>query len=218
MAVSEDALVLKPVDLTFEQAAAVPISGFIALVSVRDHGQVQPGQKVLINGAGGGVGTFAVQLAKAYGGEVTGVDSTGKLDMIRSIGADHVIDFTREDFTRSGQRYDLIVDIAAKHSLTACRRALTREGTYVLIGLPGGRWIGSLGSIFKLLVLSPFVSQGMRPLIHTGSTEPLATLKEFIEAGKVRPEIDRTYPLREVPEAIRYLKEGKVQGKVVITV
>ena len=214
----ENNFVPKPGNLTFGQAAAVGVSAFTALQALRDQGKVQPGQKVLINGASGGVGTFAVQIAKAFGAEVTAVDSTGKLDMIRSIGADQVIDYTQEDFTRSSERYDLIVDIAAKHSLTACRRALTRNGTYVLIGLPGGRWIGSLGSIFKLRVLSQFVSQVMRPLIQLGRKEDLATLKELIEAGKLTPVIDRTYPLSEVPEAIRYIEEGHVQGKVVITV
>lgn len=223
VSVPEDALALKPANLTFEQAAAVPTSAFIALQGLRDQGRVQPGQKVLINGAGGGVGTFAVQLAKAYGAEVTGVDSTGKLDMVRSIGADQVIDYTQENFTRIGERYDLIVDVPGNHSFSGCRHALTPKGTYVFIGHDrfgdsGGRWIGSLGRFFKLLVLSLFVSQRVGPPTSMGTKDPLVVLKEFIEAGKITPVIDRTYPLSGVPEAIHYLEEGHVQGKVVITV
>ena len=223
VSVPERVLALKPANLTFEQAAAVPTSALIALLNVRDQGHVQLGQRVLINGAGGGVGTFAVQLAKAYGAEVTGVDSTRKLDMLRSIGADQVIDYTQEDFTRSGERYDLIVDIAANLSLSDWRRAVTRKGTYILIGHThygesGGRWIGGIGHIIKLLVVSPFVSQGMGGFISIKKKEWLGVLKEFIEAGKVTPVIDRTYPLREVPEAIRYLVAGQSHGKVVITV
>jgi NADPH:quinone reductase-like Zn-dependent oxidoreductase len=213
----------KPANLTFEQAAAVPASGSIAVQGVRDEGRIQPGQKVLINGAGGAVGTFAVQLAKGYGAHVTGVDATGKLDMLRSIGADQVIDYTQEDFTRSGECYDLILDIAGNHPWSACRRALTPEGTYVLIGYDqfgssGHRWFGSLGRFFKLLVMSPFVSQ-LHPF--RGTKDPgdrLVVLTELIDAGKVTPAIDRTFPLSEVPEAIRYLESGQVRGKVVITV
>ena len=225
VSVPEDALALKPGNLTFEQAAAVPTSGFIALHGLRDEGQIQPGQRVLINGAGGGVGTFAVQLAKSYGADVTGVDSTRKLDRVRSIGADQVIDYTQEDFTQSGERYDLILDIPGNHSLSDLRRALTPKGTYVLIGHDdfggsGGRWIGkSLGRFFKMLVLSPFVSQLPGPRrISKETTDPLVVLKEFIEAGKVTPVIDRTYPLSGVAEAIRYLAEGHARGKVVIIV
>ena len=219
----EDVLALKPANLTFEQAAAVPTSGFIAIQGVRDQGQVQPGQKVLINGAGGGVGTFAVQLARAFGADVTAVDSTEKLDMLRSIGANQVIDYTQEDFTRSGERYDFILDIAANLSLSDWRRAVTRKGTYILIGhdhfgASGGRWIGGLGRVVKGLVASPFVSQGMGRFVSTKKKEWLIVLKELLEAGKVRPVIDRTYPLSEVPEAIRYLEDGHVQGKVVIIV
>ncbi len=223
VAVPEDVLALKPSNLTFEQAASVPTSAFIALMSVRDQGKVEPGQKVLVNGAGGGVGVFAVQLARAFGAEVTAVDSTEKLDMLRSIGADHVIDYTREDFTRLGQRYDFILDIAGKHSFSDCRRALTRKGTYILIGHAhygdsGGRWIGGLASVIKLLVVSPFVSQGMGGFVSVKKNEWLGVLTELIEAGKLTPVIDRTYPLSEVPEAIRYLAEGQVLGKVVITI
>jgi NADPH:quinone reductase-like Zn-dependent oxidoreductase len=223
VSVPEDALALKPAGITFEQAAAVPTSGFIALSGLRNQGQVQPGQKVLINGAGGGVGALAVQLAKAYGADVTGVDSTRKLDMVQSLGADQVIDYTQEDFTQSGERYDLILDVPGNHSLSECRRALTPEGTYVLIGhdhfgVSGGRWLGSLPRFFKLVVMSPFVSQ--LPDLNfsiPSKKDSMAVLREFIEAGKITPVIDRTYPLAEVPEAIRYLEEGHVQGKVVIT-
>jgi NADPH:quinone reductase-like Zn-dependent oxidoreductase len=178
----------------------------------------------LINGAGGGVGTFAVQLAKAYGANVTGVDSTRKLDMLRSIGADQVVDCNREDFTRSGEHYDLIVDIPGNHSISDCRRALTPKGTYVFIGHErlegsGHRWIGkSLGRFLKLLVLSPFVGQRINPGIPKDTKDSLVVLKEFIEAGKITPVVDRTYLLSEVAEAIRYLAEGHARGKVVITV
>ena len=197
-------------------------SGLIAVQGVRDEGRVQQGQKVLINGAGGGVGTTAVQLAKAYGADVTAVDSAGKLDMLRSIGADRVLDYTQEDFTRSGERYDVILDIAGNHPWSELKRALTPEGTYVLIGHDqyggsGHRWFGSLGRFFKLMVISPFVSH-LHPF--RGAKDPgdrLVVLKELIEAGKITPVIDRTFPLSEVPDAIRYLESGQAQGKVVIT-
>jgi NADPH:quinone reductase-like Zn-dependent oxidoreductase len=222
-AVPEARFERKPAGLTFEQAAAVPTSGSIAVQGVRDEGRVHSGQTVLINGAGGAVGTFAVQLAKGYGADVTGVDATGKLDVLRSIGADRVIDHTQEDFTKSGERYDLILDIPGNHSWSDLRRALTPEGTYVLIGhdqygSAGHRWFGSLGRFAKLLVISPFVSQ-LHPF--RGTKDPgdrLVILKELIEAGKLTPVIDRTFPLSEVPEAIRYLESGQAVGKVVITV
>jgi NADPH:quinone reductase-like Zn-dependent oxidoreductase len=222
-AVPEARLELKPADLTFEEAAAVPTSGSIAVQGVRDEGRLQPGQSVLINGAGGAVGTFAVQLAKAYGADVTGVDAPGKLDMLRSIGVDRVVDYTQEDFTQSAERYDLVLDIAGNHPWSACRRALAPDGTYVLIGhdqfgRSGHRWFGSLGRFFKLMVISPFVSQ-LHPF--RGAKDPgdrLVVLKELIEAGKVTPVIDSTFPLNEVPEAIRYLETGQARGKVVITV
>jgi NADPH:quinone reductase-like Zn-dependent oxidoreductase len=222
VSVAEEALALKPANLTFEQAAAVPTSALIALENLRDR--IQPGQKVLINGAGGGLGTFAVQLAKSYGADVTGVDSAAKLDMVHSIGADHVIDYTQEDFTQSGERYDLILDIPGNHSISELRRALTPEGTYVLIGhdrfgASGGRLLGSgIPRFLKLLVLSPFVSQDMGLRLPKGTKEHLVALKELLEAGKVTPVIDRTYPLSEVAEAIRYLEAGHASGKIVITV
>jgi NADPH:quinone reductase-like Zn-dependent oxidoreductase len=212
-------VVPKPANVTFEEAAAVPVAGFTALQALRDKGKVQSGQKVLVNGAGGGVGTFAVQLAKAYGAEVTGVCSTGKVELVRSIGADRVVDYTRDDFTGAGQRYDLVVDTAGGHSLAEIRRALTPKGTLVVVGGPlKDLWLGPLFDPVKLLVLSPFVSQRLSPMLARNSRDDLAVLRELIEAGKVTPVIDRTYPLSEVPEAIRYLEEGHARGKVVITV
>jgi NADPH:quinone reductase-like Zn-dependent oxidoreductase len=222
-AVPQARLQLKPAELTFEQAAAVPTSGSLAVQAVRDEGRIRSGQRVLINGAGGAVGSFAVQLAKAYGAEVTGVDAPGKLDMLRSIGADRVIDYTQEDFTESGERYDVVLDIAGTRPWSAAKRALNPDGTYVLIGhdqygASGHRWFGSLGRFFKLMVISPFVSH-LHPF--RGAKDPgdrLVVLKELIEAGKITPVIDRTFPLSEVPEAVRYLESGQTQGKVVIAV
>lgn len=220
----EDALALKPAGITFEQAAAVPTSGLIALWNLGDGQLVQKGQPVLVNGAGGGVGTFAVQVAKAFGAEVTGVDSTGKLDMVRSIGADHVIDCTQTDFTQTGERYDLIFDVPGNLSFSACRRALTPKGTYVLIGHDhfgdaGGRWLGSLPRFFKLVVMSPFVSQlPDLKLSMPSKKDSMVILKALIETGKITPVVDRTFPLSEIAKAIHYLKAGHVQGKVVITV
>jgi NADPH:quinone reductase-like Zn-dependent oxidoreductase len=216
---AEKALAPKPANLTFEQAAAVPLAGaFTALQGLRDKGRIQPGQKVLINGAAGGVGTFAVQIAKAFGATVTGVSSTRNVDIVRSIGADHVIDYTREDFTRSEQRYDLILDCAGSRSLSACRRVMSPGGIYVIVGGPNrGRWIGPLISPLKALLLSRFVSQKLLMFLASANKEDLAVLKELIEAAKVTPVIDRCYPLSEVPEAIRYLEEGHARGKVIIT-
>jgi NADPH:quinone reductase-like Zn-dependent oxidoreductase len=222
-AVPEVLLEHKPERLTFEQAAAVPTSGSLAVQHVRDEGRSQPGQRVLINGAGGAVGTFAVQLAKAYGAHVTGVDAPEKLDMLRSIGADEVLDYTEEDFTRRDERYAFILDIAGNHPWSESRRALTPDGTYVLSGFDqygrsGHRWFGSLGRFAKLIVIAPFVSH-LHPF--RGTKDPgdrLVLLKELIEAGKLKPVIDRTFPLSEVREAIRYLETGEAQGKIVITV
>ncbi len=214
----EQFLVPKPANLSFEQAAAVPTAGWTALQGLRDHGQLQAGQRVLINGASGGVGTFAVQLAKAFGAEVTGVCSTRNVDLVRSIGADHVIDYTREDFTRQGQRYDLVLDAVGNRSLSAYRRALQPRGTLVLVGAPKGRWVGPLAPLLKARILAPFVSQRMVWFLAQQTQADLRVLKELIEAGKVMPVIDRTYPLRETPEAIRYLEAGHARGKVVITV
>ncbi len=217
--VSENLLELKPGNLTFEQAAAVPLAALTALQGLRDAGKVQAGQKVLIIGASGGVGTFAVQIAKSFGAEVTGVCSTKNLDMVRSIGADHVIDYTKEDFTQGDEKYDLIFQLAGTLSPSDCRRALTPKGTLVLSsGESPGRWIGPMGRVIKALVLSPFVSQSLGTFIAKPNKEDLQVLKKLIEAGKVTPVIDRTYSLSEAPEAIRYLEEGHARGKVVITV
>jgi NADPH:quinone reductase-like Zn-dependent oxidoreductase len=215
----EDKLAPKPANLTFEQAAVVAISGLTALQGLRDHGRVQPGQKALIIGASGGVGTFAVQIAKALGAEVTGVCSTTKVDMVRSIGADHVIDYSREDFAEGDQRYDLILDIGGNSSLARLRRALTPQGTLVIVGgETDGRWLGGTDRQIRALVLSPFVGHKLGTFISSENHEDMIVLKDLIESGKVTPVIDRTYPLSEVPEAIRYLEGGHTQGKVVITV
>jgi len=211
----ESALALKPATMTFEEAAAIPQAAVIALQGIRDKGQVQPGQKVLTNGAGGGAGTFAVQLAKLYGAEVTGVDNTGKLDFLRSLGADHVIDYTREDFTKNGKQYDLILDIVAHRSVFAYKRALRSNGSYFLTG-------GSVATIFQILLLGPWISMIESKKIRILAVRPnivdLNFMKELIEAGKVTLVIDKTYPLSEVPEAIGYVGDGRVQGKVVISV
>jgi NADPH:quinone reductase-like Zn-dependent oxidoreductase len=214
----EGSLAPKPAKLTFEQAAAVPLAANTALQGLRDRGQIQPGQKVSINGAGGGVGTFAVQIAKSFGADVTGVCSTGKVELVRSLGADRVIDYTREDFTRSGQRYDLLFDLVANRSLSDCRRALTPEGTLILSGGEGGRWVGPLGLLLAALVTSPFVRQRLLSLQQARSKENLIFLKELIEAGQVSPVVDRTYPLGEVARAVEYLESGQARGKVVIAV
>ncbi|MBA3473315.1 MAG: NAD(P)-dependent alcohol dehydrogenase [Rubrobacter sp.] len=214
----EDKLAPKPANLTFEQAAVVAISGLTALQGLRDHGRVEPGQKVLVIGASGGVGTYAVQIAKAFGAHVTGVCSTTKVDMVRSTGADHVIDYTREDFAEGDQRYDLILDIGGNSSLSRLRRALNPRGTLVIVGgETDGRWLGGTDRQLRALMLSPFVSQKLGTFVSKENHEDMIVLKELIESGEVTPVIDRTYPLSEVPEAIRYLEEGHAQGKVVIT-
>jgi NADPH:quinone reductase-like Zn-dependent oxidoreductase len=215
-----DKLAPKPANLSFEQAAAVPISGLTALQALRDTGKLQPGQKTLIVGAAGGVGSFAVQLAKAFGAQVTGVASTTKVELVRSIGADEVIDYTRDDFADGGRRWDLIVDTAGRRSLAQLRRALTRRGTLVIVGGEGGgRWLGGFDrQILRAPLLSALVRQRLRPLVSKERRADLLVLKELIEAGKVTPVIDRTYPLHEAPEAIRYLEQGHARGKVVITV
>lgn len=212
---SENALAMKSAGMTFEQAAATPQAGVLALQGLRDNGQLQNGQKVLINGAGGGVGTFAVQLAKSYGAEVTGVDSTRKLEMLRSIGADHVIDYTQEDFTKNGQRYDLILDVVAYRSIFHYKRALSSRGIYVMVG-------GSIARILQVVFLGPLISLGggkkMGLLVHKPNKKDLNFLNEFIESGNGAPVIDRCYPLDEVAEALRYFGEGHARGKVVIRV
>jgi len=214
----EDKLAPKPTKLTFEQAAAVSISGLTALQGLRDHGRVKPGQKVLVIGASGGVGTFAVQIAKAFGAQVTGVCSTTKVDLVRSIGADHVIDYTREDFAEGEQRYDLILDIGGNSSLSRLRHVLTSKGTLVIAGgETEGRWLGGTDRQIRALLLSPFVGQKLGTFVCSENHEDMIFLKDLIEAGKLTPVIDRTFSLSEVPEAIRYLEEGHARGKVVIT-
>jgi NADPH:quinone reductase-like Zn-dependent oxidoreductase len=209
--------VLKPAGLTFEQAAALPIAGCTALQALRDKGRLQPGQRVLINGAAGGVGTFAVQIARSFGGHVTGVCSTRNVEMVRSIGADQVIDYAQEDFARGGQPYDLILDNVGNRSLRDLRRALTPTGTLVIVGGKGGRWVDPLPGLLKALVLSRFVKQKLVRIFAHVRKEDLLVLKELVESGKVTPVIDCAYPLSEVPEAIRYLEAGHARGKVAIT-
>ena len=215
----EDKLAPKPENLTFEQAAVLAIMGSTALQALRDHGKVRPGQEVLVIGASGGVGTYAVQIAKAYRAHVTGVCSSAKVEMVRSIGADHVIDYTREDFAEGDQRYDLIVDIGGNSTLSRLRRALASRGTLVITGGEGGgRWLGGTDRQLRAMLLSPFVGQKLGTFVNRENHEDLIILKDLIEAGKITPVIDRTYPLAEVPEAMRYLEEGHARGKVVISV
>ncbi|MGW2780138.1 NAD(P)-dependent alcohol dehydrogenase [Streptomyces populi] len=211
----------KPAGLSFVQAAALPLAGNTALMGLRDLGEVRPGQEVLINGASGGVGTFAVQIAKAFGAEVTGVCSTRNTDLVRSLGADHLVDYTREDFTRLGRRYDIVFDLVGNHSLTGFRRALKPTGTLVLSGggvFEGGSAVGPMGLLLKGQVMSRFARHRLFVLTATASKENLAALGELAESGKLVPVIDRTYPLGEAPEAIRYLEGEHARSKVVITV
>jgi NADPH:quinone reductase-like Zn-dependent oxidoreductase len=216
----EDAMLLtKPANLTFEQAAAVPVAGFTALQALRDKGKVRAGQRVLVNGAAGGVGTFTVQIAKAYGAEVTGVCGTRNVELVSSIGADRVVDYTRDDFTRAGQRYDLIIDIAGNRSLSECRRVLTPRGVLVGVGGPAtGQLIGPLIRPLKMALVSPFLRQNLVPILARQSRDDLAELRELLADGRVTPVIDRTYPLAEAADAIRYLETGHARGKVVITI
>ncbi len=212
---------LKPASITFEQAASANIAGITALQAVRDKGKLGPGQKVLINGASGGVGTFAVQIAKSLGADVTGVCSTKNVDLVRSLGADHVIDYTKEDFAKGTERYDAILDNVPNHTLSECRRVLSPKGKYVLIGGGGpndSRWIGPFGRIIKTMVLSPFISQKMGMMMADTSQKDLTILAELMQSGKVKPVIDRTYKLSEVPVAVAYVEEGHARGKVIITI
>ena len=214
-----DRLAPKPANLSFAQAAAVPTSAATALQALRDKGKVRAGQRVLIIGAGGGVGTFAVQLAKAYGAEVTGVCSTAKTELVQSLGADHVLDYTREDFADGRNRYGSILDIAGNRSLSHLRRALAPEGTLVIVGGEGGgKWFGGIDRQLRAQMLSLFVRQKLGTLIAIARKDDLQVLREFLEAGTVKPVVDRTFPLSEVAEAIRYLREGRARGKVVVTV
>jgi NADPH:quinone reductase-like Zn-dependent oxidoreductase len=220
LSIREDAAVLaKPAGLTFEHAAAVPVAGGTALQALRDKGHVQPGHKVLVNGASGGVGTFAVQIAKAFGAEVTGVCSTQNAETAASIGADHVIDYTREDFTRARGQYDLLVDIAGNRTLAESRRVLVPKGVLVGVGGPNkGGWAGPLGRSVRMVLLSPAVSQRVVFFLARQTKKDLAVLRELLDTGKITPVIDRAYPLSDAPAAIRYLEQGHARGKVVVTV
>jgi len=215
--VSEDqALVLKPANITFEQAASVPIAAVTALQALRDKGKIEPGHKVLINGASGGVGTFAVQIARSFGAEVTGVCSTRNVDMVRSIGAEHVFDYTKEDYTESGRQYDLIIDMVGNHSLSANRRALKPDGIFVIVGGEKGNWLGPLMGPIKALMLSPFVGQQFVMLLAELRKDDLAILGDLMQAGKLMPVIDGRYQLSEVPAAIRHSEDGHASGKIII--
>ena len=214
----ESALMPKPDNVTFEQAACIPIAALTALQGLRDKGKVQPGQTVLINGASGGVGTFAVQIAKLFGADVTGVCSTRNLDMVRSIGADRVIDYTEEDFTKLGQHYDVFFDCIGQHSLSVCRRVLNPKGIYIGAGGPSDRWmIGPIARTIKSVAMSAFGNQKLGGMLAKVNKEDLTILRELAQSGKVTPVIDRRYKLSEAPEAVRYLEEGHARGKVVIT-
>jgi NADPH:quinone reductase-like Zn-dependent oxidoreductase len=213
-----DKLAPKPANITFEQAAVVPVSGLTALQSLRDAGRVEPGQKVLITGASGGVGSYAVQLAKAFGAEVTGVCGTSKLELVRSLGADHVLDYTKDDFADGAHRYDLILDIAGNSALSRLRRALTPTGTAVIVGGEGGTVTGGIGRSLRAVLLSPFVRQRLTGFVNKERGSDLPRLTELIEAGTVTPSIDRTYPLDRAPEAMRRLDAGEVRGKIAITI
>jgi len=217
-AASEGTLSLKPANLTFEQAATVPMAGMVALQAIRDHGKVRAGQTVLINGASGGIGTFAVQIAKSLGAHVTGVASTRNLDLVRSIGADEVVDYTKEDFTKSGRRYDVILDNVANHSLSELRGALNPTGTLVPNGGNfGNRWLAGGGRVLSARLVSRFVSQTLRPFLVSQTLEDLDVLKELIEAGTLAPVLDRAFPLSDASQALRHVGEGHAQGKTVIT-
>ncbi len=215
------AVALKPANITFEQAASVNIAGITALQALRDKGKVQPGKKVLINGASGGVGTFSVQIAKSLGADVTGVCSGRNVEMVRSLGADHVIDYTKEDFAKGAERYDVILDNVPNHSLSKCRQILNANGKYVMIGGGGpndNRWIGPFGRVIHTLILSPFINQKMGMMMAEPSQKDLTVLGDMMQSGKLKPVIDRIYKLSEVPAAIAYLEQGHARGKVVIAV
>jgi NADPH:quinone reductase-like Zn-dependent oxidoreductase len=218
---ADRAIALKPANITFEQAAGVPVAGLTALQGLRDHGKVQPGQKVLINGASGGVGTFAVQIAKALGAEVTGVCSTRNVDLVRSLGADHVIDYTKEDFTKGDERYDVILDNVGTQPLSGFRRVLKPNGICVIIGGGGpndGKWVGPMARPIKAKLMSPFISQKIGMMMAQGNPDDLKLIADLMQAGKVTTVIDRTYPLSEIREAVRYVEAGRARGKVIIKV
>ena len=213
----ESGLALKPANITFEQAASVPIAALTALQGLRDHGHLQPNQKVLINGAAGGVGTFAVQIAGALGAEATGVCSTRNVEMVRTLGANHVVDYTQTDFTQCGDRYDILLDCIGNHPLQACRRVLNPKGFYIGVGGQSGKWVAPMDRAIRARVLNRFVSQQLQFMMAKSSQPGLNLLAEWMATGKVTPAIDRTYNLSQVPAAIRYLEEGHARGKVVIT-
>jgi NADPH:quinone reductase-like Zn-dependent oxidoreductase len=215
--IAEQFLIPKPENISFEQAGAVQIAGLTALQGLRDSGKLQAGQKVLINGASGGVGTFAVQIAKTLGAEVTGVCSARNVDMVRSLGADHVVDYTKEDFTKSAARYDVILDLVGNHGLLAVRRALTPEGKYVMVGGPAGRWIAPMDTVLRAFLLAPFVKQEMGFMMSKLNRDDLMLLRDLMAAGKVTPVIDRTYPLSQTRDAVAYQETGRARGKVIIT-
>jgi NADPH:quinone reductase-like Zn-dependent oxidoreductase len=218
---ADGGLALKPPNVTFEQAAGVQVAGCTALQALRDSGKVQPGQKVLINGASGGVGTFAVQLASTMGAHVTGVCSTRNVELVRSLGADQVIDYTKEDFTKSSERYDMILDNVGTQPLSGFRQILKPKGIYVMIGAGGphdGGLIGPMGRLIQAMLMSPFISQKMGMMMAKVSQDDLKALADLMQSGEVTPVIDRTYPLSEVREAIRYLETGRARGKVIITI
>lgn len=219
--VKADRLAPMPANLSFEEAAAVPLAASTALVALRDVGRVESGQRVLVNGGSGGVGTFAIQLARSFGAHVTGVCSTRNVELVRSIGADEVVDYTKADFTATGQRYDLLIDVAGSRSGWGCRRVLTREGTFVAVGGPAGRWLQPAGHVFAALAMSPLVSQRMTfaDVVQTEHIKQnLLILTELIERGSVRPVIDRSFPFVEIPSALAYQEEGRARGKVVVTI
>ena len=214
-----DKLAPKPAEMSFAQAAAVPVSALTALQAVRDHGRVQSGQQVLIVGASGGVGTFAVQIAKAFGAEVTGVCSTAKLDTVRALGADHLVDYTTDDFADGEHRYDVILDIGGNRRLSHLRRALTRRGRLIIVGgETDGRWLGGVDRQVRALLLSPFVSQKLGTFVASENAEDLTALRELMDSGRLAPLIDRSYSLSKVAAAIRYMLDGHARGKIVITV
>lgn len=214
---SQSKLAIKPDNVSFEQAASVPVAALSALQGLRDKGRLQPGQRILINGAAGGVGTFAIQIGKWLGAEVTGVCSSRNVEMVRSLGADHVVDYMREDFTRSGERYDIFLDCIGNHSLSACRRVLNSKGIYIIVGAPSGRWIRPFPRAIGAVVWSRFVSQKLLMFVAKVGGGDLTIMSELVKTGKVMPVIDKTYRLSEVPEAVRYLEEGHARGKVVVS-
>ena len=216
--IAEKYLVPKPENVSFEQAGAVQIAGLTALQGLRDEGKLQAGQKVLINGASGGVGTFAVQIGKVLGAHVTGVCSTRNVELVRSLGADNVVDYTKDDFTKSAERYDLILDLVGNHGLLAARRALTPNGRYIMVGGPKGRWLSPMDTVLRTVVLQPFIDQEMRFMLSRVNRDDLLYLRDLMASGKVKPVIDKVYPLTEIRDAVAYVETGRARGKVAITV